>query len=114
MKRMEIHLEAFVSVLKSVLGRRLVKVYFVAGGEEGKVAEANVVILVEETDWTEDLIIHEEGARIMREAGVFFSPLIVSKNKWEHWRRLGKRVVSKVEEEGISVYEREDGECQEI
>ena len=107
---MEIHLEAFVSVLKNVLGRRLVKVYFMAEEEEGRVAEANVVILVEEMNWTEDFIIHEEGARIMKETGAFLSPLIVSKDRWEHWRRLGKRVVFRVEEEGIPVYEREEGE----
>ena len=103
---MEAHLEAYLSLLQEVLGRRLLGVYLLEE-EKGKVAQANVVILVEDRDWTEDYIIHQEGARIMRETGHYLSPLVVSRPKWEHWRRLGKDLVRQVEEEGRRLYERD-------
>ncbi len=104
---MEAHLESFISILKGVLGRRLLKVYFLETAGEGRVAEANLFILVEDRDWTEDYIIHQEGARIMRETGHYMAPLLVSRHKWEHWKRLGKDLVTRVEEGGVALYERE-------
>ncbi len=103
---MEAHLKAFVALLRDVLGRRLLKVYWIGEGEDEVMAEANLVVLVEDRDWTEDYIIHQEGARLMRETGEYMVPLVVTRKKWEHWRRLGKALVTRVEEEGVALYDR--------
>jgi len=106
---MEAHLKDFLALLEGVLGHRLLVVYHLEPEEDKAVADANLVILVEDRDWTEDYIIHQEGARIMRETGHYMAPLVVSRGKWEHWRRLGKGLVARVESEGKTLYQRDRG-----
>ncbi len=105
---MEAHFETFVSLLREILGRRLIRVYFLESEEGTGVADANLVILVEERDWTEDYLIHQEGSRIMKETGLYLAPLVVSRHKWEHWRRLGKDLVTRVEKEGSPLFVRDE------
>ncbi len=106
MERIPPYLSDYLSVIRGVLGLRLLKVYW--WGEEGFQGSYDIVILVEHREWEEELAIREEGIRMKEEWGRFLSPLIVNRSKWEHWRRLGKELVGRVESQAFLVYERED------
>ncbi len=106
MERIPPYLSDYLAIIREVLGRRLLKVYW--WGEEGSQGPSDMVVLVEHRAWGEELAIREGGIRMKEEWGCFLSPLIVNRSKWEHWRRLGKELVSRVESQAFIIYERED------
>ena len=106
MERIPPYLSDYLGVIREVLGRRLLKVYW--WGEEGAQGAVEVVVLVEHREWEEELAIREEGIRMKEKWGRFLFPLIVDRSKWEHWRRLGKRLVDQVESQALVIYEREE------
>jgi len=102
-------LETFIDMLKKVLGRRLLRVYLCRSYGDVSPTE-DIVILVEHREWEEEWAIRKEASDLKDSEGLCVSCLVVDQAKWEHWRRLGKEMVERVEEQGILLYER--GESQ--
>ncbi len=99
-------LETFIDMVKEVLGRRLLRVYMCRSYGDVRLVE-DIVVLVEHREWEEELTIRKEAAGFKDSEGFSLSPLVVDQAKWEHWRRLGKKIVGRVEEQGILLYDRE-------
>lgn len=96
----------FVESIQAALGPNFIKAILFGSRAKGKGNEdsdLDILVLVKKLDTATKHRVWDIANDIFLATGIDISPLVVSQEKFERWRRLERLFPKEIEEEGISL-----------
>lgn len=96
----------FIESIKKELGPIFIKAVLFgsrARGEGNEDSDVDILVLVREMDTVTKYLVWDMAHDIFLETGIDLSPLVITQEKFEKWRRLERLLPKEIEAEGIAL-----------
>ncbi|MBI4125785.1 MAG: nucleotidyltransferase domain-containing protein [Deltaproteobacteria bacterium] len=93
-----------MQTIKKALGPILIKAVLFgsrARGEGHESSDVDILVLVKTMDTSTKHLVWDAAEDIFLETGIDISPLVITQEKFERWRRLERLLPREIEKEGV-------------